>query len=128
MGQINIELKNTTKGTLPRVPFVAIKNDILGERYELSVVLMADTLARRLNKEHKNKSYPTNVLSFPITQTEGEIFINLRRAERDAKKFGHTPREHVAFLFIHGCLHLKGMTHSPHMENKEESLLKKHLG
>jgi len=127
MGKVNFEITTTLKGTLPRVPFENIKKHILGNSYELSLVLMGDALGRRLNQEHKKKNAPTNVLSFPISKNEGEIFINVRRAQRDAKKFGHTNRQHVAFLFIHGCLHLKGSTHSPKMEKEEELLLEKLL-
>ena len=114
---------HNTTNTNPRIPFEKIAADLLGSPYELSLVLMADTLARKLNKKFKKKNNPTNVLSFPYTKNEGEIFLNIRRAERDAKKYGHTPREHITFLFIHGCLHLKGHTHSPNMEKQEEKLL-----
>ncbi|MAZ67186.1 rRNA maturation RNase YbeY [bacterium] len=128
MGKVNFEITTTAlKGTLPRVPFENIKRKILGDSYDLSLVLIGDTLGKRLNKEHKNKNAPTNVLSFPLAKSEGEIFLNVRRAQRDARKFGHTPHEHVAFLFIHGCLHLKGFAHSRKMEEEEELLLKKLL-
>lgn len=127
MGQVNFDITTTLKGTLPRVPFENIKREILGGSYELSLVLIGDKLGKRLNQEHKSKNTPTNVLSFPISKSEGEIFLNVRRAQRDAKKFEHTQREHIAFLFIHGCLHLKGQTHGRQMEKDEERLLKKLL-
>ncbi len=122
--RFNLDISNTTQ-LRPRVPFEKIKNAILGRPYELSLVLMADTMATRLNAEHKNKKGPTNILSFPLTKNEGEIFINVRRAKRDAKKFNHTSSQHVAFLFIHGCLHLKGRLHGVAMEREEERLLQK---
>ncbi len=121
----HFDITQTTRDALPRVSFSHIKDAILGSRYELSLVLIGDTLARRLNREHKGKDTPTNILSFPLSPTEGEIFINLRRAERDAKHFGHTPTQHIAFLFIHGCLHLKGREHGAAMERKEEALFQK---
>lgn len=117
-------IRNTTR-VRPRVPFEKIKLAILGAKYDLSLVLIGDTLGTRLNKEHKGKNTPTNVLSFPISETEGEIFINVRRAERDAQKFDHTPTQHIAFLFIHGCLHLTGMTHGKKMEDAEDRFCKK---
>ena len=124
----NFSIDKTIRGSSPKnVPFAKIKVGILGASYELSLVLIGDTLARRLNKEHKGKTNPTNVLSFPISDTEGEIFINVRRAQRDAKKFGQTWREHVAFLFIHGCLHLRGEEHGEQMEHNEDKYLKKYL-
>lgn len=127
MAQVRLDIHTTLKGTLPRVPFEKIRRAILGTSYQLSLVLIGDALAKKLNREHKNKNTPTNVLSFPLSDTEGEIFINVRRAQRDAKKFGHTPTQHIAFLFIHGCLHLKGHVHGERMEKKEEALLKKFI-
>lgn len=120
-------ITRTVRTPTPRIPFENIKNHILGPKYELSLVLIGDSLARKLNKEHKGKTNPTNILSFPLSKMEGEIFINVRRAERDAKKFGHTAKEHIAFLFIHGCLHLQGIEHGEKMEATEERLLKKLL-
>jgi len=125
MAKVNFGIHTTLKGTLPRVPFKKIKEFVLGDSYELSLVLMGDAMATRLNLEHKKRKGPTNILSFPLSEKEGEIFINVRRARRDAKKFGHTPTQHLSFLFIHGCLHLKGREHGESMEHEEERLLKK---
>ncbi|PCI90329.1 rRNA maturation RNase YbeY [Candidatus Kaiserbacteria bacterium] len=121
---MTLDIHNTTQ-LKPKVSFEKIKKAILGSSYELSLVLMGDTLATRLNKEHKNRPGPTNILTFPIAKNEGEIFLNVRRAIRDSKKFGHTPHQHIAFLFIHGCLHLKGTEHGTSMEKREEALLAK---
>lgn len=125
MAKVNLDIQQKTKGTLPSVPFENIKKTILGTNYELSLVLIGDTLATRLNREHKKRNGPTNILTFPLSETEGEIFLNIRRAARDAKKFEHSENEHIAFLFIHGCLHLKGKVHDEAMEKQEERLLKK---
>lgn len=120
-----LSVKNTTR-LHPRVSFERITKDILSKNYELSLVLMGDTLARTLNKQHKRKDTPTNVLSFPIAKNEGEIFLNVRRAHRDAKHFGHTTKEHITFLFIHGCLHLKGHAHGAKMEQLEDRYFAKY--
>lgn len=102
-----------------------IKDHVLGKRYELSVAFVGDTRARTLNKQYKKKDTPTNVLSFPLADDAGEIILNPRRAVRDAKKFNHTPHQHIVFLYIHGVLHLKGFDHGSTMESKEQQLLKK---
>ncbi len=107
------------------VSFANIANTILPKNYDLSLVLIGDTLGRKLNKEHKNRDYPTNVLSFPLEKLSGEIFINVRRAERDADKFGHSKAKHLAYLFIHGCLHLAGYDHGSIMDKLELKYLKK---
>ena len=119
-----LSILNTTRHT-PRISFEEIARGILGAKYDLSLVLMGNHLARRLNREHKGKDTPTNVLSFPLTKQSGEIFLNLRRAEKDAKRFGHTKKKHTAFLFIHGCLHLKGHKHGKDMEKLEEKYLER---
>ena len=117
-------VQNNTKWR-QTIDFEAIKNAILGKHYELSLVLMADTMARRLSKEFKGNTQHTNILSFPIDERNGEIFLNVRRAAREARSFGHTPKEHITFLFIHGCLHLSGLEHGKEMERQEVKFLKR---
>jgi len=97
---------------------------ILGIRYQLSLVICADTLAERINREYRNKSYKPNVLSFPLSKTEGEIFLNVRKAAREAKQYGIPQREREALLFVHGLLHLKGMVHGRTMESTEQRVLR----
>ncbi len=117
-------IQNTTKQKT-NIPFKKIKELILGKKYDLSLVVMGTHLSKRLNEQYKNRKGPTNILSFPISDTEGEIFINIHRASADAKKFGHTPRQHLAYLFIHGCLHLTGEPHGMRMEKLEDKYMQK---
>ena len=105
--------------------FRRIQKEILGSAYSLSLTFVGDARARTLNKKYRKKNTPTNVLSFPLSKTEGEIIVNPRRAARDARTFKHTAREHVIFLFIHGCLHLAGYTHGTTMEREERALLRR---
>jgi len=97
--------------------FKKIKDEILGKKYELSLVFCGNALSRKLNRIYRGKDKPTNVLSFPLSKNSGEIFINL-------SKIGEFSPAH---LFIHGCLHLKGMRHGSKMEKVEKQLLKKWL-
>jgi probable rRNA maturation factor len=115
---------NLTKKRVPKVPFSDIADYVLGPKYDLGLIFVGDTLSKRLNTEYRNKPKVANILSFPYTKKEGEIFIHLGRAESEAKKFSHTYRQHLAFLFIHGLLHLKGMDHSSRMESEEQKILK----
>ncbi len=111
---------NTTKDTVPAVSFGAIKNAILGTQYELSLVCIGEKRSRRLNRTYRNKDYSTNVLSFPLDKKSGEIFLTLPLIKRQTKKFNKTYTQLVAFLFIHGLLHLKGMEHGSTMERAEK--------
>jgi len=132
-------ISKTVHGKAPKVPFIAIADTLLPRDYELSVVLIADKLGKKLNMEHKGRNYPTNVLSFPLSEGSGEIFINVRKAQREAFKFhnlaveppigGSTAKflltKHITYLFIHGCLHLAGYDHGAKMELLEQKYLKK---
>lgn len=113
-----------TKGTLASVPFAEIKNEILGEKYNLSLVFCGSRKSKELNKTYRDKDYPTNVLSFPLDKNSGEIFITPTVAKKEAVKFDKSNENFVGFLFIHGCLHLKGMEHGSRMDKAEEKFCK----
>jgi len=101
-----------------------MKEAVLGKKYELSLVFVGDAISRRLNKKYRKKDKATNILSFPLTKDNGEIFINLKIAKKDAPKFEKSYNNFVKFLFIHGCLHLKGFEHGVGMEKMEEKFSK----
>ena len=124
MKEDSFTITNTTKNTLPRVSFDDIKDKTLGKKYSLSLVFVGDKKSRKLNKTYRGKDKPTNILSFNYDKSEGEIFINLRKAKSEAKLFDRKFDNFIAFLFIHGLLHLKGMEHSSTMEKAEEKLRK----
>lgn len=122
-----LEKKNLTvirkNGTIPSMPFLPIKEKILGKNYDLTVVFCSPKESQAKNKEYRDKDYPTNILSFPLSQKEGEIYISLSTARRDAKKFGMSYEKFLHLLIVHGCLHLKGHEHGSTMEELED----KHL-
>lgn len=109
-----------TKGTLPDVPFARIKNAVLGKDYTLSLVFPTREKAIELHTVWKKKNTPANILSFPLDTHEGEIFISLEQARREARKYSHTYQEHITYLFIHGLAHLAGYTHGTKMEKFEK--------
>lgn len=108
----------------PRHKYEEIKNSILGKRYDLSLVFIGKTRASTLNQTYRNKSYSPNVLSFPLDKSTGEIFICPQVAKREASKYDLSPNGYVAFLFIHGCLHLKGYAHGATMDKQEQKYLR----
>ena len=101
--------------------FTTIKNDVLGEAYDLSFAFVTPAQMRKAMKFKKlppnelTKTKTSNVLSFPLSKTSGEILI----CKAAAKPY--TPE----YLFIHGLLHIKGMKHSDTMERTEDKLLKR---
>jgi len=123
----SVEISRTTKGKPPRLPFTEMKNEVLGKNYLLSVAFVGDKRSRTLNKQYRKKDKPANILSFALSDAEGEIVMNLAQCKRDAKKFNRTFDNFVAFLFIHGLFHLKGFEHGSRMEEREKSV-RKHFG
>lgn len=121
------ELHNLTvmrkKGALPDIPYLAIKEKILGKNYSLSVIFCTPQESQERNKTYRDKDYPTNILSFPLDELEGEIYISLSTARRDAKKFELSYIQFLHLLYIHGCLHLKGHDHGSTMEELEQKYL-----
>jgi len=120
----NFSIKNTTKGKLPSLPFVKIKEFVLGKNYDLSLVFIGEKRSRELNKKYRNKDGATNILSFSLNKADGEIFINLKSAKKDAPKFKKRYNEFVKVLFVHSVLHLKGFEHGKDMETRERKILK----
>jgi len=118
-------INKTIKGKPPRLPFIEIKEAVLGKEYDLSLVFIGDALSKTLNKKHRGKDKSTNILSFPLSKEEGEIFINLKEASRSAKDFDRDDKNFIIFLFIHGLLHLKGFVHSSKMESEEKKIEQK---
>lgn len=119
-----IDIHQTVKDK-PRLPFEKMADEVLGKVYQLSLVICGDKLAQRMNMEYRKKSYRPNVLSFELAKNEGEIFLNIRKAAREAKQEGVSTNARLALLFIHGCFHLAGHDHSDKMEALEAKVLKK---
>ena len=118
-------LLNKTRGKSPRIPFRKIKDSVLGRSYELSLALITATEARALTKRLKKKDKASNVLAFPLGKNSGEVVLCPATARKQAKEYGYAPPEFLAFLFIHGLLHLKGLSHGATMEKLEQRLLKR---
>ena len=123
----NLSIINTTKGKLPSLPFSSIKKDILGESYSLSIVFINEKKIQEFNKNYRKKDVPTNILSFPLSKKEGEIFICPKVVKTQLKDFNRNLKEMIGFLVIHGMLHLKGMKHSAKMEVAEKKYDQKYF-
>ena len=120
---MSLSITSTVK-SYPRHKYADIADKVLGKRYNLSLVFVGKTRAATLNKQYRNKTYSPNVLSFPLDEQTGEIFICPQVATSEAAKYNLTPRGYVGFLFIHGCLHLKGLDHSDTMDKQEAKWVK----
>lgn len=121
---------NRKKGLIEKALFSRvkkIKEDILGESFFLSLNFISPAQAKELNIKYRNKDYIPNILSFPLSKKEGEIFICLSVARSEAKNFSLSYKNFLTLLIIHGCLHLKNIDHGEKMEKLEEKYLKKYM-
>jgi len=94
--------------------WLKVKNQVLGEKYDLSFSYAGKDEMMRLNKLYRKKDYSANVLSFPLSPNEGEILINKKYQKNAGLSF---------YLFIHSLLHLSGLKHSKKMDAKELEIM-----
>lgn len=104
-----------------------------GQIYQLSLLICGDDRIRKLNRDHRHKDKPTDVLSFPsyenlrrISPGEDEVFlgdiaISIPTARRQAKEFGISVWDEFIHLYFHGLLHLIGYDHE--ISDEEEKLM-----
>lgn len=121
-----IHISNTTRQSLPTLPWNKIKEDVLGSAYEISINLVGQQRAKRINQITRKKSYVPNVLSFPLTSSFGEIYLCPAVIKKEAIKQKRSSQKHLGFMYIHGLLHLKGHKHGTEMEKLEQKYLKKY--
>jgi probable rRNA maturation factor len=74
-----------------------------------TVVLAADRTLRGLNRRHRGRDKPTNVLTY--ASPAPEILLALGVIRREATAAGRRPAHHLAHLVVHGALHLAGHDH-----------------
>lgn len=111
----------------------------LSRDYEMSVTIVNDKEIRKINKEYRNKDYATDVISFamndvaeddPLADLElddefsfnnllGDLFISIDKVKQQAKDYEHSEKREIAFLLVHGFLHLNGYDHHT-SENEQE--------
>ena len=120
-----LSITNTTKAKLPRLAFSDMADAVLGKKYELSLAIVSAAHMKKLNKMHRNIDAATDILSFPLSKTDGEMYLCLTETKKEAPKFDRSYENFLAFLFIHGCVHLKGFDHSSTMERIERQFRKK---
>lgn len=92
-----------------------LKDQILGKEYDLSVQFLPGSKMREINKAYRGKDYVANVLSFPLSKSEGEILLN----KKYKKNKGYSD-----YLFLHSLLHLKGFGHGKKMDERELAIMK----
>jgi len=123
----SITVTTKSRPSIEDLLFVRIKEGILGKKYNLSIVYISDIRMRSFNKTYRGKDYVTDILSFPLSNSDGEIYINPRVLAKKSKNFNMDIPTYTLFLAIHGCLHLKGYDHGEEMEKLEKKFYKSYL-
>lgn len=81
----------------------------------ISVTFVGRDAMRRLNAEHKDHDYPTDVLTFALTdpagRTIGDVYVCPWVARREAQSRSIPLREELIRLIVHGTLHALGRDH-----------------
>jgi probable rRNA maturation factor len=100
------------------------KKDMIAKGYplELSLVFLGPSKARKLNKQYRSKDKATNVLSFESDDplSLGDLVFCPTVIEKEAKREKLSYRKYLAYLVLHGILHLLGMDHEKDLTNAEE--------
>ena len=94
---------------------------------EVSVLVTDDTTLHQLNRDYRNIDAPTDVLSFADDEESdaptsfvrppdaprylGDLAISYERVVAQAAEYGHSRARELAFLTVHGILHLLGYDH-----------------
>ena len=124
--------------TLARRAIVAAASVAAGSRCELAVLLTDDPSIRVINADWRGVDAPTNVLSFPAPQSEGDrpflgdIVLAFETIALEARAEGKPFAHHFAHLCVHGFLHLLGYDHvrkkdAEVMEAAERAILRRLL-
>lgn len=104
----------------------ALKREKL-ENVEFNIIFVDSDTIHEINKNYRNVDRVTDVISFALEDNEtitldhrvlGDIYICVERAEEQAKEYGHSFLRELAFLSIHGLLHLLGYDHMVPEEEK----------
>ncbi len=105
--------------------FPSLKTQVSNTGFALDFSMVDDAKIHELNRAYLGKDRPTDVLSFalweeadgfPAPQTDepvalGDIVISTQTAARQALEQNHSFEREIAFLTIHGVLHLLGYDH-----------------
>jgi probable rRNA maturation factor len=103
-----------------RAASAVLKYQSVADDADLTIVLTDDEQLQDLNREFRDIDAPTDVLSFPASESDpetghrylGDILISVQRAEEQAAAGGHPLEAEIQLLVVHGALHLLGHDHA----------------
>ncbi len=138
---IHIEAETSfPKKLLEQAAHAALEHESEARDADLSIILTDDARLHELNLNYLGVDAPTDVLSFPASETDpetgarylGDILISVPRARAQAEAAGHPLEAELQLLVIHGVLHLLGHDHARAQEKarmwKAQAEILKSLG
>mgnify|MGYP000546817372 FL=1 len=101
------------------------------DNLEFNVIIINNEEIHKINKEYRGIDRPTDVISFALEDYKdikyendyrvlGDIYISVDKVREQAKEYGHSEKRELAFLAVHGLLHLLGYDH---MEKEDEKVM-----
>jgi probable rRNA maturation factor len=110
--------------TLRSVCAAALAGEGVSGPVILTLTLVDDEEIHRINLEHRQIDRPTDVLSFPLIDGTdsfalppgaprelGDVVVSYPRALAQAEEYGHSVERELAYLVVHGVLHILGHDH-----------------
>ncbi|HPD33537.1 MAG TPA: rRNA maturation RNase YbeY [Candidatus Kapabacteria bacterium] len=133
-----VVFNETEKKYLPQKKIMDVANLIFDDYHiedaKIRIIFLYDDDINDINKRFLHHNSPTDVLSFNFEEEnlEGEIYISIETAERQAKEYKVSLTNELLRLSIHGILHLLGyedktMKNRKIMHNLEDKYLNKIL-
>jgi probable rRNA maturation factor len=118
---IHIESTFTfSRDLIERATHAALTHQYQSLDCDMTFVLTDDIQLQKLNRDYLGIDVPTDVLSFPASESDpetgaryiGDILISMPYAARSAASAGHGLESEVQLLVVHGVLHLLGHDHA----------------
>ncbi len=93
---------------------------------DVTILFLDKSEAKKINKNYRQKNYPTDVLSFMSDDHEmglGDLVICLPVVREQAGRHGLSFNEELSYVVLHGFLHLLGYDHES--SQREDRLMMK---
>jgi len=133
----NIEIFNETNEEIVELKEIEKLMDYACKYQKLdnvtfNIIIVDNDTIHKINKEYRGIDRPTDVISFALEDEKdmiinpdagrilGDIYISIDKVREQAKEYGHSFLRELAFLCVHGFLHLQGYDH---MKEEDEKVM-----
>ncbi len=127
-------------GVIESAVQAALDSEKIEQACDVCVMVTDNASIKKLNSEYRDIDRETDVLSFPMLELcpgeelkvspleidattgavmLGDIVISKEKAEAQAGEYGHSIEREMAFLTVHGMLHLLGYDHERSDEDEK---------